>query len=146
MGVSVVQTSIGWIVCGLLSSGCACAASGGCISMSEISIPGICYQQKLLEQLLQRFERNGKRIQGRGIIFQIGCGDGNMPFHCGANPEDATPTAMARIGDANTGQGSPKERMTRIDNRNSLLRSYYQVNRGSELIRVSQPRDCPQQS
>ncbi len=113
--------------------------------MGGISIPGTCYQQKLLEQLLQRFERNGKRIQGRGIIFQIGCGDGNVPFHCGANPDNATTTAMARIGDANTGQGSPKERMTRIDYRNSLLRSYYQVNRGSELIEffqrlVSPPR------
>jgi hypothetical protein len=76
--------------------------------------------------------------KGRGIIFQIGCGNGNVPFHCGANPDNATTTAMARIGDANTGQGSPKERMTRIDHRDSLLRSDYQVNRGSELIRVSQ--------
>jgi hypothetical protein len=74
--------------------------------------------------------------KGRGIIFQIGCGNGNVPFHCGANPDNATTTAMARIGDANTGQGSPKERMTRIDHRDSLLRSDYQANRGSELIRV----------
>ena len=109
--------------------------------MGGISIPGTCYQQKLLEQLLQRCERNGKGIQGRGIIFQIGCGDGDMPFHGGANPDNATTTAMARIGDANTGQGSPKERMTRIDHRDSLLRSYYQVNRGSELIEVSQVPD-----
>ena len=110
--------------------------------MGGISIPGTCYQQKLLEQLLQRFERNGKGIQGRGIIFQIGCGDGDMPFHGGANPDNATTTAMARIGDANTGQGSPKEWMTRIDHRDRLLRSYYQVNRGNELIRVSLSPDC----
>src|SRR5947208_5557843 len=108
--------------------------------MGGISIPGTCYQQQLLEQVLQRCERNGKGIQGRGIIFQIGCGDGNMPFHGGANPDNATTTAMARIGDANTGQGSPKERMTRIDHCDSLLRSYYQVNRGSEVIRVCPPR------
>jgi hypothetical protein len=106
--------------------------------MGGISIPGTCYQQKLLEQLLQRFERNGKGIQGRGIIFQSGCGDGDMPFYGGANPEDATTTAMARIGDANTGQGSPEEGMTRIDHGDRLLRGYYQVNRGSELIGVCQ--------
>jgi len=93
---------MGWIVWWLLSSGGACAASGGCISMSGISIAGICYQQKLLEQLLQRFERNGKRVQRCGIIFEVGCGDGNMSFHGGANPEDATTTAMARVRDANT--------------------------------------------
>jgi hypothetical protein len=114
--------------------------------MGGISIPGTYYQQKLLEQLLQRFERNGKGIQGRGIIFQIGCGDGNMPFHGGTNPDNATPTAMAPIGDANTGQGSPKERMTRIDHGDRLLRSDYQVNRGSEVIRVCQRPAGPRQS
>src|SRR5216684_3065907 len=111
--------------------------------MGGISIPGTCYQQKLLEQLLQRCERNGKRIQCRGIIFQTGCCDGNMSFHGGANPDNATTTAMARIGDANTGQGSPKERMTRIDHCDRLLRSYYQANRGSELIKVSPSPDFP---
>ena len=59
-----------------------------------------------------------------------------MPFHGGTNPDDATATAMARIGDANTGQGSPEEGMTRIDHGDRLLRGYYQVNRGSELIGV----------
>jgi hypothetical protein len=71
--------------------------------MSEISIPGICYQQKLLEQLLQRFERNGKRVQSGGIIFEVGCCDGNVPFYGGANPEDATTTTMTRVRDTNTG-------------------------------------------
>ena len=62
--------------------------------MGGISIPGTCCQQKLLEQLLQRFERNGKRVQRCGIIFEVGCYDGNMSFHGGANPEDATTTTM----------------------------------------------------
>lgn len=90
---------------------------------------------------MQRFQRNGKGIQGRGIIFQRGCGDGDMSFYGGANPDNATTTAMARIRDTNTGQGAPKERMTRIDDGDRLLRSDDQVNRGSELIEVSQALD-----
>jgi hypothetical protein len=43
---------------------------------------------------------------------------------------------MARIGDADTGEGTPKERMTRIDDGDRLLWGDDQVNWGSELIEV----------
>jgi hypothetical protein len=67
-----------------------------------------------------------------------------MSFNGGTNPDDATATTMARMGDANTGQGSSKERMTRIDYRDSLLWRHDQVNRGSELVGFSLCQAVPE--
>src|SRR2546421_5780025 len=90
--VSVVQTVIGLIRRGRVSCGSADLASGDRIVIGGVSFPTTRHQQIFLQELLQRFDRNGKGVEGGGIIFQIGRGDGDMSFHSGTNPDGTATT------------------------------------------------------
>lgn len=60
-----------------------------------------------------------------------------MPFDRWTNPDNATATVIGAIGDSNTWQRSPKERVSRINHRHRLFGSHYQIDGGSKLVGFS---------
>src|SRR6266516_3866049 len=116
-------------------------------AMAGISFPTTSHQQILLQELSQRFNRNGKGELGCRVIFQVGCCNGYMALNSGANPHDTAAASMGRIGNADTGQGPSKERVTRINHGHRLLRcGHDQFNGGSKLVECSRCPAAPEKS
>src|SRR6266436_4272308 len=69
-----------------------------------------------------------------GSNSRLVCANGNMSFDGWTNPDNATATTIGAIGDSNTWQRSPKERVPRINHGHRLLGGHDQIDSGRELI------------
>src|SRR5579875_2374313 len=105
--LSSTQSSLGWI--GEYWLGSAAPFRGGLCVIGGHAFLIAYHQQIFLQELSQSRDRNGKRIERRRIIFQIGRCHRHMPFNGGTNPDNAAPATLRGIGDAKTGERSPKK-------------------------------------
>ena len=86
------------------------------------------------QQLSDGSHAEANRAQFVRVELKISRGDGDVTLHVRADPHHTTSAEVGLLSDANQRQGSPAERVTRVNNSYGLVWSKCGIDRGSMLV------------